>query len=199
MSEKFAIERDTFGRWRTAFSPTVACGIRLLAEDHPRRVAKNVRAYVVLDIASDLMLPIVEDPEEEGEPQPLPVTFRIRDIEIVHHAESDRFLVRYRQWKTGKVRDGQDEYLDVAGPANRESRYFLQDQILAFFNQIREEASQGTLGRRRPVTSDALGNHPVVRQHLQDLAKQLDQAEKQVQPEPGTNEEEALEGEGASA
>lgn len=184
MSEKFAIERDSFGRWRTAFSPKMACGIRLLAEDHPRRVAKNVRAYVVLDIVSDLMIP-----GQEGE-ESIPAAFRIRDIEIVHHAESDRYLVRYRQWKTGKIRDGQEEYLDVAGPASRESRYFLQDKILAFFHQIREEASQGTLGRRRPVTSNALGNHPVVRERLQEMAERLDKAEEQAQPEPETDEEE---------
>ena len=134
MSEQYVIERDSYNRLRADICPSTAVGIRMLAEDHPRRIENHVHAYVVVDLRTELG------------------PWRIRDIRIMRFPGSENYFVRYRQWKTGRNRpdgEGKPEWLDVAGPLDRDTRAKIQESILAVFLQIREEAAAGTLGRNQ--------------------------------------------------
>ncbi len=131
MSEKYVIVRDSYNRMRAEITDSFAVGVKLLAEDHRRRVENQVHAYVVADLRTEVG------------------PWRIRDIRIVWNEKKQKFLVRYKQWKTGKMRDGKEEYLDVAGPLDAETRAKVGEIILSVFFQIKEEAAKGTLGRRR--------------------------------------------------
>jgi DNA-binding cell septation regulator SpoVG len=171
MPGQYIIVRDSFNRLRAEVTDSFAVGIKLLAEDHPRRVEQNVHAYAVADIRTELG------------------PWRIRDIRIMWSPENKRHFIRYRQWKTGKVRDQRDEWLDVAGPLDRDTRSKVQDAILAVFHQIKEEAQDGTLGRRLPAGAGTIGDNPEVAAKLEtlkgdleateaaDVAGQLDEAE----------------------
>lgn len=159
---KHVIVRDSFNRLRAEITDSFAIGVKLLAEDHPRRVEQHVHAYVVADLRTELG------------------PWRIRDIRIMWSPDNERYFTRYRQWKTGKVRDGRDEWLDVAGPLDRETRSKVQEAILGVFFQIKEEAAKGTLGKRRdhhaPPTT--VGDNPEVAAQLESLKGDLEEAEK---------------------
>jgi DNA-binding cell septation regulator SpoVG len=159
MPGQYVIVRDSFNRLRAEVTDSFAVGIKLLAEDHPRRVEQNVHAYVVADIATELG------------------PWRIRDIRIMWSPENKRHFIRYRQWKTGKVRDQRDEWLDVAGPLDRDTRSKVQEAILAVFAQIKEEAQQGTLGRRVPAGTGTIGDNPEVAAKLETLKGDLEATE----------------------
>lgn len=161
MPGQYVIERDSFNRLRAEITDSFVVGIKLLAEDHPRRVEQNVHAYVVVDLRTELG------------------PWRIRDIRIMWGPEHERYFLRYRQWKTGKVRDNRDEWLDVAGPLDRETRSKVQEEILGVFFQIKEEARKGILGRgeqRRIETTAAIGDNPEVVAKLESLKKDLVEA-----------------------
>jgi len=156
MPGQYVIERDSFNRLRAEITDSFAVGIKLLAEDHPRLVEQNVHAYVVADLRTELG------------------PWRIRDIRIMWSPEHERYFLRYRQWKTGKVRDSRDEWLDVAGPLDRETRSKVSTAILEVFSQIKEEAQKGTLARgQRPNTIGTLGDNPEVVAKLETLKKSL--------------------------
>ena len=152
----YIIERDSFNRLRAEVSDSFAIGVKLLAEDHPRRVEQHVHAYVVADLRTELG------------------PWRIRDIRIMWSPDNERYFIRYRQWKTGKVRDNRDEWLDVAGPLDRETRAKVAEAILAVFLQIKEEAAKGTLGRPKPpIHAGTLGDNPEVAAKLETLKQGL--------------------------
>ncbi len=137
MSEtRYQIEHDSHGRWRAQIDEEMDVGVKILSETDVKRVEKNVHAYAVLDVRTQL--------------GPL----RIRNIQIMFSRKNQRHFVRWQQWETGKVRDGRDEWLDVAGPLDRVTRRKFEEVILAVFQQVRDEAAQGTLGRGR--TGDQL-------------------------------------------
>ena len=163
--QKYVIVRDSFNRLRAEVTESFAIGIKLLAEDHPRRVEQHVHAYVVADLRTELG------------------PWRIRDIRIMWSPENERYFVRYRQWKTGKVRDNRDEWLDVAGPLDRETRSKIQDAILAVFYQIKDEAKAGVLGKRRDRGSSTMGENPEIAAKLESLKGDLEQAEKPAEAE----------------
>ncbi len=136
---KHVIERDERNRLRVQIDPTLAVGIKLLAEDNPRRSENRVHAYAVLDIVTELGI------------------WRVREVCIVHlDADSDRparYVVRFRQFRTGNQRengDGEwrDEWLDIAGPQNRATRDGVTQAVLGVFHQIREAAASNSLPRR---------------------------------------------------
>lgn len=154
--QQYVIVRDSFHRLRAEVTDDIAVGIKLLSEDHPRRVEQNIHAYVVVDLMTELG------------------PWRIRDIRIVWSAENERHFVRYRQWKTGKVREGRDEWLDVAGPLDRETRAKIQESILGVFHQIKEEAAKGTLGKQSTGT---LGDNPEVAAQLESIKSDLEEPE----------------------
>jgi len=129
MSQTYTIERDSHNRLRAEVDEDLAVGIKILAETDPRRVERNVHGYAVLDIRTALG-PI-----------------RIRDIRIMWSSTNERYFLRWRQWNTGKMRDGRKEYLDVAGPHDRDTRRAFESEILGVFAQVREEAAKGTLAR----------------------------------------------------
>lgn len=137
MSKRFAIERDSHNRLRADISDDMAVGIKILAETDPRRMEKGVHGYAVLDVRTTL--------------GPL----RIRDIKVMWSETNQRYFLRWRQWPTGKIRDGRKEYLDVVGPLDPDTRAKLEGEILGVFHQVREEASKGTLGRN-PETNAKL-------------------------------------------
>lgn len=158
MSGQYEIVRDSYNRLRAEISPSFTIGVKLLAEDHPRRVENGVHAYVVADLQTELG------------------PWRVRDIRVMYSQENERFFCRYRQWKTGKNRDGHEEWLDVAGPLDRETRTKIQDAILAVFAQIKEEAKAGTLGRSpRPETVSTIGDQPEVAANLQRLKRTMEE------------------------
>jgi len=160
MTGQYVIVRDSFNRLRAEVTDSFAIGVKLLAEDHPRRVEQNVHAYVVADLLTELG------------------PWRIRDIRIMWSPENKRYFIRYRQWKTGKVRDQRDEWLDVAGPLDRETRSKVQEAILAVFFQIKEEAASGTLGKRQDPGKGVIGDNPEVAAKLESLKGDLQEAEK---------------------
>lgn len=159
MSGQYEIVRDSFNRLRAEVTDSFAVGVKLLAEDHPRRVENNVHAYVVADLRTELG------------------PWRIRDIRIMWSADNERFFCRYRQWKTGKIREGREEWLDVAGPLDRDTRSKVQEAILAVFFQIKEEAAKGTLGRRRNPANAKIGDNPEVAAQLEHLKEDLEATE----------------------
>lgn len=145
MSEtKYHIQRDSHNRLCADLSDSVTAGVKILSETDERRVERNTHAYVVLDIRTE-MGPI-----------------RIRDIRVMWSQEREQYFLRWRQWKTGKERDGRPEYLDVAGPLDRETRKKFEEAILAVFHQVREEAQRGTLGR-----------NPETRKKLEQVKQEL--------------------------
>jgi DNA-binding cell septation regulator SpoVG len=135
---EYRIYRDSHNRLCAEITEDVVVGIKILSEVDPRRVEKRVHAYAVLDVRTELG-PI-----------------RIRDIKIMWSPENERYFLRWRQWNTGKSRDGRPEYLDVAGPQDKETRYKFEDEILNVFHQVREEAQRGTLARQME-TRESLG------------------------------------------
>lgn len=161
MSGQYTIVRDSYSRLRAQVTPSFAVGIKLLAEDHPRRVEYNVHAYVVADIATELG------------------PWRIRDIRVMWSAENKQHFIRYRQWKTGKVRENRDEWLDVAGPLDRETRAKIAEAILGVFQQIKDEAAAGTLARpdrQADVSTSALGARPEVVAALEKVKEGMEPA-----------------------
>ena len=164
MPGQHTIVRDSYHRWRVELTDSLAIGVKLLAEDHPRRVENNVHAYVVADLRTELG------------------PWRIRDIRIMWSAQSERHFVRYRQWKTGQFRadrggEQKAEWLDVAGPQDAATRAKVQEAILSVFHQIKEEAAAGTLGKRRDDTVGTLGDNPEIAAQLVSLKGDLEEAE----------------------
>ncbi len=160
MPGQYVIVRDSFNRLRAEITDSFAVGVKLLAEDHPRRVEQHVHAYVVADLRTELG------------------PWRIRDIRIMWSPDNERYFIRYRQWKTGKVREGRDEWLDVAGPLDRETRKKVQEEILRVFYQIKDEAAKGTLGKRQDPAVGTVGDNPEVAAQLESLKGDLEEAEK---------------------
>jgi DNA-binding cell septation regulator SpoVG len=145
MSEtKYVIYRDSHNRLCADITESVTAGVKILSVTDERRQEKNTHAYVVLDVRTELG-PI-----------------RIRDIRVMWSQENERYFLRWRQWPTGHLRDGHKEYLDVAGPQDRDTRKQFEDAILAVFHQVREEAERGTLGR-----------NPETRKKLEEVKQQL--------------------------
>jgi DNA-binding cell septation regulator SpoVG len=155
MPGQYIIARDSFNRLRAEVTDSFAVGVKLLAEDHPRRVEQHVHAYVVADVRTELG------------------PWRIRDIRVMWSPQNEQYFIRYRQWKTGKVRDGREEWLDVAGPLDRETRSKIQEAILAVFYQIKDEAAKGTLGKRRDDSVGTLGDNPEVAAKLERIKENL--------------------------
>lgn len=157
---KYTIERDSHYRLRAEITDSFAVGIKLLAEDHARRVGQRVHAYVVVDLRTELG------------------PWRLRDIRIIWSPENTRHFVRYKQFKTGKVRDGRPEYLDVAGPLDHDTRAKVSEAILDVFHQIKEESKEGTLDRghrRRSPTVATLGDSPEIAAKLESLREGAEQ------------------------
>lgn len=155
MAGQYIIVRDSFNRLRAEITESFAVGVKLLAEDHPRRVEQHVHAYVVADLRTELG------------------PWRIRDIRVMWSPENERYFIRYRQWKTGKIREGREEWLDVAGPLDRETRAKVQDAILAVFVQIKDEAAKGVLGKRIEGIA-TLGENPILAAQLESIKKDLE-------------------------
>ena len=174
---KYTLERDSFNRWRTEITDSFAVGVKLLAEDHRRRVEQRVHAYVVVDLRTELG------------------PWRLRDIRVIWSPENNRYFIRYKQWKTGKIRDGRPEYLDIAGPLDQGTRAKVSEAILGVFLQIKEEAKAGTLGRtpRPRETIATLGDNPEIAAKLESLKESVGQQEAGGQREELV---EALEGAG---
>jgi DNA-binding cell septation regulator SpoVG len=146
MSEtKYEIKRDSHNRLCAEISESVTVGVKILSVTDERRQEKNTHAYIVLDVRTEL--------------GPL----RIRDIRVMWSQENERYFLRWHQWPTGHQRDGRKEYLDVAGPLERDTRSKFEEALLAVFQQVREEAEQGTLGR-----------NPETRKLLEEAKQQLE-------------------------
>lgn len=132
MPEKYELRRDSWNRVQADIAEDVTIGIKVLSETDERRIEKQTHAYVVMDLRTSLG-PI-----------------RIRDIRIQWSVENQRHFIRWRQWFTGRIRDGRKEYLDVGGPLDPDTRRKFAGLILDVFAQIKEEAASGTLGRQNP-------------------------------------------------
>lgn len=136
MSEKYQLQMDSYNRMTAVIAKGVEVGIKVLSMTDTRRIEKNEHAYAVLDVNTPLGI------------------IRIRDIRIVWSANNEQFYLRWRQWRTGKMRNERPEYLDVAGPRDKETRLKFGAAILAVFEQIREEGAAGTLGRTNPQLAE---------------------------------------------
>jgi hypothetical protein len=128
----YQLQMDSYNRMVATVAKGVEVGIKVLSMTDTRRIEKNEHAYAVLDLITPLG-PI-----------------RIRDIRIVWSEPNKRFFLRWRQWRTGKMRNERAEYLDVAGPRDKETRLKYGEAILEVFEQIRAEGAAGTLGRTNP-------------------------------------------------
>lgn len=137
MSDKtYQLNMDSYNRMTTEIAKGVEVGIKVLSMTDTRRIEKKEHAYAVLDITTPLGV------------------IRIRDIRIVWSDNNERFYLRWRQWRTGKLRNERPEYLDVAGPRDKETRLKYSEAILAVFEQIRSEGAAGTLGRTNPQLAE---------------------------------------------
>lgn len=132
MAGKYELRRDSWNRVQADITEDATVGIKMLPETDPRRIDKNTHAYCVLDLRTTFGV------------------IRIRDIRVQWSDPNQRHFIRWRQWYTGRERDGRKEYLDVAGPLDATTRGKFADAILDVFTQIKEEAALGTLGRQNP-------------------------------------------------
>ncbi len=132
MAGKYELRRDSFNRVQTDIGVDLTVGIKVLSETDERRIEKNTHAYCVLDLRTSMGV------------------IRIRDIKVQWSDPNQRHFIRWRQWNTGRLREGRKEYLDVAGPLDPDTRNKYAGAILDVFNQIKEEAAAGTLGRANP-------------------------------------------------
>ncbi len=132
MAEKYELRRDSWNRVQADIAEDLTVGIKVLSETDQRRIEKGTHAYCVLDLRTSLGV------------------IRIRDIRVQWSEPNQRHFIRWRQWNTGRIRDGRKEYLDVAGPLDPDTRNKFADAILDVFSQIKEEAASGTLGRQNP-------------------------------------------------
>jgi hypothetical protein len=137
MSEKtYQLQMDSYNRMTAVIAQGIEVGIKVLSMTDTRRIERKEHAYAVLDLNSPLGI------------------IRIRDIRIVWSEPNQRFYLRWRQWRTGKMRNERPEYLDVAGPRDKETRLKYGEAILAVFEQIRAEGAAGTLGRTNPKLAE---------------------------------------------
>ena len=132
MAGKYELRRDSWHRVQADIGQDLTVGVKVLAETDQRRIEKRTHAYVVLDLRTSFGV------------------IRIRDIRIQWSEQNQRHFIRWRQWHTGRIRDGRKEYLDVAGPLDPDTRNKYAGAILDVFNQIKEEAAAGTLGHANP-------------------------------------------------
>ncbi len=137
MSEMtYQLQMDSYNRMCATIAKGVEVGIKVLSMTDTRRIEKKEHAYAVLDLSTPIGV------------------IRIRDIRIVWSEANNRFYLRWRQWRTGKMRNDRPEYLDVAGPRDKETRLKYGEAILAVFEQIRAEGAAGTLGRTNPKLAE---------------------------------------------
>ena len=132
MAGKYELGYDSWNRVQADIAEDLTVGIKVLSETDQRRIEKGTHAYVVLDLRTSFGM------------------IRIRDIRIQWSVPNQRHFIRWRQWFTGRIRDGRKEYLDVGGPLDPDTRNKFADSILDVFAQIKEEAASGTLGRQNP-------------------------------------------------
>ena len=136
LEKTYQLQMDSYNRMCADIAKGVSVGIKVLSMTDTRRIEKKEHAYAVLDLDTGLG------------------TIRIRDIRIVWSEPNQRFYLRWRQWRTGKMRNERPEYLDVAGPRDKETRLKYGEAILAVFEQIRAEGAAGTLGRTNPKLAE---------------------------------------------
>lgn len=126
----FEVERDERGRLRAQVAADLAVAIQCLPETDHRRIERGVQAFAIVDLKTSLG-PI-----------------RIRNVHIVHKP-SNRVPYQVRWYKHAvkgtRTRQGQHDYLDVAGPLNPQTRKAFQDTILELFHFIRKEAEAGNI------------------------------------------------------
>jgi hypothetical protein len=132
----YTLNMDSYNRMCATIAKGVEVGIKVLSLTDTRRIEKNEHGYAVLDV----MTPIG--------------VIRIRDIRIVWSEPNQRFFLRWRQWRTGKIRNDRPEYLDVAGPRDKETRLQYAEAIIAVFEQIQKEGAAGTLGHVNPKLAE---------------------------------------------
>ncbi len=135
-TKTYQLNMDSYNRMCADIAKGVSVGIKVLSMTDTRRIERKEHAYAVLDLVTPLG------------------TIRIRDIRIVWSEPNERFYLRWRQWRTGKMRNERPEYLDVAGPRDKETRLKYGEAILAVFEQIRAEGAAGTLGRTNPQLAE---------------------------------------------
>jgi len=171
IEQPLEIERDEHDRLVIHVGEDLSIGLKMLSESDLERTERGTHAYGVVDLATELG-PI-----------------RIRNVRVFWNARLNKYQVRWYQWRTGKLRNGRSEYLDVAGPQDQETRKKFAELILQLFNQIREGVGipgRGTLGRnpgliqlRQRLTQEA--EKPAVQQ----LRSQLECAQNlDLGPEP---------------
>lgn len=152
----YVLDRDPHNRIVAHYGQDgeISVGIKMLSESDADRVERGVHAYCVLDVATPL--------------GPL----RIRDIRIKHNATAGKFMVHWKQFSTGREREGKPEYLDVAGPQDRDTRDRYRTFILDVFQQIKDGVGLPTSGRRsRPVAAmSTLGGIPALTELRDRLA-----------------------------
>lgn len=132
MAGKYELRPDSWNRVQADISEDMTVGIKVLSATEERRIVKRTHAYCVLDLRTSIGV------------------LRIRDIHIQWSEKNQRHFVRWRQWPTGRKRDGRLEYLDVAGPLDAGTRKNFEETILDVFAQIMEQAAAGTLGHANP-------------------------------------------------
>lgn len=123
--DKYTIIQDPNGRYRTSIAKGIEVAIKMLPKEDFRRIQRKEQASLLVDISHP----------ELG-------TIRIRDVRIIWSEKNQCFHVRWKQWRTGKIRDNRPEYLDVAGPLDPVSRKEFSSKILEVFFQVRKEINR---------------------------------------------------------
>lgn len=118
----FETFRDSQNRVCAQIAEGVTAAIKIFSETDERRTQKNQHGYCVMDLGTAF-----------GQ-------IRIRDIKIMWSQKNSRFYLRWRQWPTGGQRGDKPEFLDVAGPRDKETRDRFQDALLQLFLQLKEQA-----------------------------------------------------------
>jgi hypothetical protein len=134
MERKYQIAQDDHRRWGAQVTQNIHVAIRILPETDEYRVSRGVHAHAVVTVKTDI--------------GPL----RIRFIHVAKTkprfdgVEQPEFKVRWLSKRTGqRTETGGDEYLDVCGPLDAQTRRIFNEHILGVFGQVREMASKGDL------------------------------------------------------
>lgn len=120
MSENYPITLDDLGRRSAQISKNIRVAIQVLTATDSRRTEHDIHAFAVVDITTDLGV------------------VRNRDVNIHWSRTNNRYFVRWPQRKTGKMRDGRPERLDVVGPRDVGARRVFEQAILELFERIRK-------------------------------------------------------------
>ncbi len=126
---KFSVTRDSVNRLDAPICEGIVASVKLidLPPSFRSSGSQGTFAYVILKVRTALG------------------TLLGRDIHIRRNRATKEFFLRYRQFKTGRQNNNEDEYLDIFGPWDQSTRNRLQNVIIELFEELLDRENNGDL------------------------------------------------------